>query len=173
MAFCDYDINGRLVTNNSCGRRISLARRIDDVEFQNDSEGFSIEFGSHGQIRSFTLVWPKLERSKKRRTAAPDQIIACLKAFKTPVAPKDDEADYFSRIRTLAKARKVTITRITPYYADEVFGQSAEELHPNRPKFATPFAELKVVAELENTSMDALLYAPILVTEVNRILSAR
>lgn len=172
--FCQYDLKGRVATNNACGRGIVLARRIDGVDYQGDDLGFSIEFGSHGQIRFFSLTWPKLEPYEKHQTARPEQIIACIRAFKTPSPPKGDEPDYFGRIKNLAKATKFTITKITPYYGDGVFGEAPKENGPTEPtRFVTPFAELEAVAELDNTNINVVLFSPILASEVNRLLKMK
>jgi hypothetical protein len=85
--YCDYAMKGRRTTNNASGRSIMLPRRIDGVDFhgEGEGEGFSIEFGSQGLIRSFSLTWPRLKPYRKHETATPSQIISCIRGFKTPL----------------------------------------------------------------------------------------
>jgi hypothetical protein len=52
------------------------------------SEGFSIEFGSQGMIRSFELNWPNIERFVNLQTFTPAQIISFIRANQTIVVPE-------------------------------------------------------------------------------------
>ena len=158
---CEYDGKGRIATNGYvCGRAITLVRKIDGVDFQADSEGFSIEFGSHGVIRSFGLVWPNLERSESRQTFSPEQIINSIRANKSPVFPNENEETFFQRVKSLSQAKTFTITKITPIYGDWTFGEAPKE--NETPKFATPYAELQAVADFGNSNMVVRLAAPII-----------
>ena len=160
------DTNDNKLTNQVCGHGIFLCRRLDGINFfsANDdgdgSEGFVIEFGSYGKIRSFSLVWPDLERDKSKPTASPQQIIACIRAHKTIVLPNGEEENYFARLKTLASAKKLTITKITPCYGEGVFGEVPTNDVP--PEFVTPLAELEAVAEFGNSNMPVRLLSPIL-----------
>jgi hypothetical protein len=166
--FCQYDLKGRLATNNSCGRGITLSRRIDGIAFYGDDlvEGFFIELGSHAQIRFFSVIWSDFEPFEVRQIARPDQIIACIRAFKTPVPPEHDEPDYFGRLKILAKATRFIITKITPYYSEYGYGEIPKDNEPS--KFVTPVAELDVVAELEHTNVNFRLVSPILAVDAAR-----
>lgn len=166
--FCDYNQNGRNATNNACGREILLSRVIDGISFYDGTEGFSIEFGSHGKIRCFSLDWPALKRSESRQTASPDQIVNCIKAHKTIMIPNDDEPGYFVRLKSLANARSVTITKLTPYYSEGFFGETPREQEPA--KFVAPIAELEAVADLGNSSLTVRLFSPVLSSDVVRLL---
>lgn len=70
-----------------------LSRKLDGVSFfgdaNNGSEGFSIEFGSHGQIRSFSFVWPNLEPDQMSLTTSPKEIIRCIWEHNVIVLPDD------------------------------------------------------------------------------------
>jgi hypothetical protein len=175
---CSSDENGRDNTNNQvCGRGVFLSRLIDGIAFMGngndgwETEGFWIGFGSYGKIRAFTLVWPNLERYEIHQTASPAQIINCIRAFKTPMPPIDDEPNYFARVKNLANAKKFTITKITPYYGEGVFGEAPTNNEP--PKFVTPFAELEAVADFGNSNVTVRLLSPILSSEVIRILGTK
>ncbi|MEJ0089889.1 MAG: hypothetical protein WDM80_09115 [Limisphaerales bacterium] len=63
--FTHTDRNGK--TNFICGRGIFLSRQLDGIPFFSDDdaslgdcEGFTIEFGSGGQVRSFNFCWSEL-----------------------------------------------------------------------------------------------------------------
>jgi hypothetical protein len=163
------------LTNGICARGIFLARQLDGVAFfsadnsGDGAEGFSVEFGSRGQIRSFSLVWPNLERDKDSPTASPQQIINCIRAQKTIVLPNPDEEAYFQRIKVLANAKTFTITKITPYYSEGIFGEVQTNAAP--PEFVTPLAELEAVADFGNSNATVRLLSPIISSEVSRLLS--
>ena len=71
----------------------------------------------------------------------------------------------------LAKAKAFTITNITPYYGEGVFGEVPTNDVP--PEFVTPFAELEAVAEFGNSNATVRLLSPIISSEVNRLLKAK
>lgn len=157
-AGCDQTL-----TNDICARGIVLSRKLDGVSFwgdaNNGSDGFSIEFGSCGQVRSFSFVWPDLERSRKGIASNSKEIINCIREHRVIVLP-DDEPNYFERIKLLAQARTFTITKITPFYGEGVFGEVPTNEVP--PQFITPFAELEAVADFGNRNSTVRLLAPIL-----------
>ncbi len=163
------------LTNGICGRGIFLARQLDGIAFfsaDNEgvgAEGFSVEFGSRGQIRSFSLVWPNLERDKDNPTASPQQIINYIRAQKTIVLPNAGEETYFQRIKTLANAKTFTIAKITPYYSEGSFGEVPTNDAP--PEFVTPLVELEAVADFGNSNATVRLLSPIISSEVSRLLS--
>lgn len=168
------DENGNDITNQLCGRGFYLSRRLDGVSFwgngeNGDNEGFWIEFGCHGQVRAFSLVWPDLKRSEPQQTASPQQIIACIRAFKTMSLPNRNEPDYFMRLKNLAKTKKLTITRIMPFYGEGVYGEMPlnDELSP----IIAPFAELDAIADFGNSNAAVKLLAPILSSEANKLLN--
>jgi hypothetical protein len=162
------------LTNGICARGIFLSRKLDGVGFfgdaNNGSEGFSIEFGSRGQIRSFSFVWPNLEPDQKSLAASPKEIIRYIREHKVMVLP-GDEPNYFGRIKMLAKAKAFTITKIMPCYGEGVFGEVPTNDVP--PEFVTPFAELEAVADFGNSNATVRLLAPIISSDVNRLLKAK
>jgi hypothetical protein len=169
------DQTGGTMTNDICGRGIFLSRQLDGINFfsadntGDGGEGFSIEFGSYGQIRFFSFRWSNVKRYKKQQTASPQEILRCIKAHKTIVLPNVDEEDYFTRLKKLASARKLTIIKITPYYGEGMFGEVPTNDVPC--KFATPFAELEAVADFGNSNATVRLVSPILSSEVSRLLA--
>jgi len=171
------DTNDNKLTNQICGRGIFLCRRLDGISFfsANDdgdgSEGFVIEFGSYGLIRSFSVCWSEVARYKNQQTTSPQEIIHCIRAHKTIVIPNVDEEDYFARLKKLAGAKKLTITKITPCYGEGVFGEVPTNDVPC--KFVTPFAELEAVADFGNSNAIVRLVSPILSSEVDRLLKTK
>jgi hypothetical protein len=159
------------LTNGICARGIFLSRKLDDVSFfgdaKNGSEGFSIEFGSRGQIRFFSFVWPNLEPDQKGLAASPKEIIRCIREHKVMVLP-DDKPNYFGRIKMLAKAKAFTITKIMPCYGEGVFGEVPTNDVPSA--FVTPFAELEAIADFGNSNATIRLLSPVISSEVVRLL---
>ena len=155
---------------SSGGYGVFIPRQIDGIPVYGGSEGFQIQFGSDGKVRQFCLLWPKLERDRQSRIATPSQIIACIRAFKTPSPPNGDEQDYFGRLKNLAKTRKLTITKITPYYGEDIYGEVPKNGEP--PGIVTPIAQLEAVADFGNSSATVKLLAPILSSEANKLLNA-
>jgi hypothetical protein len=164
-------------TTNICGRGVFLSRQLDGITFfsadneGDGAEGFSIAFGSHEEIRSFSMRWSNVERFANQPTASQQQIIACMQAHKTIVLPNLAEEDYFARLRTLARAKKLTITKITPYYGEGIFGEIPTNDAPC--EFVTPFAELQAVADFGDSNAAVRLVAPILSSEANRLLGIK
>ena len=174
--FCGSDEKGRDVTNQFCGRGVFLSRQLDGILFMgsgNDgwNEGFWIELGSYGQIRSFSLNWPDLKRYEIHQTATPKQIINCIRARKIIVLPNGDEEKYFEKIKSLANAKKFTVTKITPYYGEGIFGETPTNDVPS--EFVTPFSELEVVADFGNSNTTVRIFSPILSSEVIRLLGTK
>jgi hypothetical protein len=158
------------LTNGICARGIFLSRKLDGISFwgdaNNGADGFSIKFGSRGQIRSFSLIWPNLKRDKQCQTASPEEIIRCIREHKVIVLP-DDEPNYFGRIKNLAQAATFTITKITPYYSEGVFGEVPTNDVP--PELITPIAELEAVADFGNANTTVRLVSPVLSSDVTRL----
>jgi hypothetical protein len=174
MSHFNLDTNDDKITNQICGRGIFLYRQLDGIAFfsaddeGDGAEGFLIEFGSYGQIRSFSLCWSEVARYASPQTASPQEIIHCIRAHKTIVLPNPDEEDYFARLKKLAGAKKLTITKITPHYAEGMFEDVPTNDLPC--KFVTPFAELEAVADFGNSNATVRLLSPILSSEVSRLL---
>ena len=173
---CDNDENGREATNHICGRGVYLSRLLDGIAFWDNgadpgTDGFWIEFGSHGKVRCFTLSWPNLERYENQPTASAQQIIACIRAHKIIVVPNGEEEKYFERVKSLANAKTFTITRITPYYSEGFFGERPTNDEPS--KYRPPIAELTAVADFGNSNQTVRIVAPILQSDIARLLANR
>lgn len=164
---------GGTLTDGACARGIHLARKMDGVgcfSFGKDNdevEGFSIELGSGGQIYSFSLVWPNLEPSQNSPTASPQEIIHCIREHRIMVLPYDDELNFFGRIKMLAGTKTLTLTKITPFYGEGIFGEMRTNDEP--PQIIAPFAELEAVADFGDSNMIVRLLSPIISSEVNRL----
>jgi hypothetical protein len=169
---CDTD----QAANAVCGRGVFFSRQFDGISFFSaaddgeSAEGFSIEFGERGKIQGFSVRWSDVERYKNERTASPDEIIRCIRAHKAIVMPNFRDDD-FATLKKLATAKKFTITKITPYYGEGMFGEVPTNDVPSQ--FATPFAELEAVADFGNSNAAVKLLAPILSSETSRLLETK
>lgn len=171
----NQDENGNDLADQICGRGVFLSRLLDGISFSNYGDnggngGFWIEFGSNGKIRAFSLVWPDLRRDALQPTASPQEIIACIRAFKTLMLPNHQETDYFQRLKSFANVKKLTVTKITPYYMEGFYGTTPTNITP--PQIIAPFAELKAVADFGNSNATVKLLAPILSSEISRLSKA-
>jgi hypothetical protein len=173
----NQDSNYNDLTNQLCGRGVFLSRKLDGILFwsmgteDETADGFWIEFGSHGEVHAFSMVWPDLKRSELQQIATPQQIIACIKAQKTIVIPNVNEETYFQRIKTLATAKKFIVTKITPYYIEGRFGETPTNDTP--PEIVEPIADLEAVADFGSSNAIVRLISPILLPEANRLLKAK
>jgi len=170
--WCETDQKNQTVTN-FCGRGVFFPRHLDGIPFFSASddgesaEGFSMEFGEHGKIQAFSVRWSEVKHYKREQIASSAEIIRCLRAHKAVILPKFAEGD-FDRLRKLATAMRFTITKITPYYEESIFGEPPTDDVPAQ--FATPFAELEAVADFGNSNMPVKVLSPILSSEVRRLL---
>jgi hypothetical protein len=152
---------------SSGGYGVFLPRQIDGIQVYGGSEGFQIQFNKQ-KVLQFCLLFPNLERDKQNQVANPQQIIACIRAFKTPSPPNGEEPDYFGRIKKLARAKKITITKITPYYSEGVYGESPT--NNESPKVVTPIAKLEAVVDFGKSNTTVRLLSPIVSSDVTRLL---
>jgi hypothetical protein len=159
----------QFVKTNIADRGVSFPRQIDGIRFQDDSEGFSIQqYGKDRKLRCFGLTLPALQRTKEDTTASPQEIIGCIRAFKTPILPNGEEADYFARVKTMAKAKRLTITKLTPYYGEGVYGE--DTTNNLRPRWVMPVAYLQTTAAFGTSNATLTLAAPILSSDARRLL---
>ncbi len=171
--FYTHSCEADQTVTNFCGRGVFFPRHLDGISFfattddGESAEGFSMEFGEYGKIQAFSIRWSEVKPYKKEQVASPAEIIRCLRAHKAVVLPNFAEGD-FARLRKLATARKFTITKITPYYEEGIFGETPTNDVPAQ--FATPFAELDAMADFGNSNAPVKLLSPILSSEVRRLL---
>ena len=95
-------------------------------------------------------------------------MIECIRKRKALFVPAENEVDYFARIKQLAAVQTLRITKITPYYAEGVFGQEPTNNAPA--EFVTPLAEVEIVADFGTNKTAAVVVLPILSSDVNRLL---
>ena len=152
--------------NPSKNSTVNLSRKLDGIAFLEETQGLSLMFGSQGEIRLFTLNWPKLKRVSQERVIGPDEIMQCIRAFKTLVIPAIDEPDYFGRVKALASIQTLTITDITPYYIEGIFGKQPDDVRPER--FVRPLAELIATADWGNTNATIRMFSPLISPDFER-----
>jgi hypothetical protein len=168
------DTNGNSLMNEISGRGVYLSRILDGIAFNGDGtdtcgDGFWIEFGSYDLIRNFSLIWHDLKKDQQIPTASTAQIIQCIRAHKTIVFPEPHhEEDYFPTLKMLARTKRLTITQLTPYYGEGVFGVTPTNGAPEA--FMTPYAELQAVADFGTSNLTIRIASPIISTDVERLL---
>jgi hypothetical protein len=148
---------------------VSLPRRLDGIPFREDMEGFSVQYGNQGEIRSLNLVWPRLERATQERVISSNILTLCIRAFKTPVLPHSDEPDYIGRVKALSNAQALTITNIAVYYSEGRFGRQPSETKPET--FVGPIAVLDAIADFGTSIIAVKLLAPLLTSDADRLLA--
>ena len=149
---------------------VFLPRQLDGIPFFDETEGFQIMFGKDGKIRMFTLMWPKLERDEGEATATPQEIINCIKSYKTVLVPFNEGENYLAQVKEMGRARKLTITGITPFYGEGVLGEEPRGDEP--PKCVRPIAILGATADFGTNATLVRIYAPILASDVRRLLGS-
>ncbi len=87
------------------------------------------------KFQDFWVRWSNLERYKNEHPASQDEIIRCIRAHKAIIMPNFQPRD-FAALRGLAGTKKLTITKITPYYGEGIFGEVPINDVPSG--FATP-----------------------------------
>ena len=160
-------------------RGVRMDRVLDGISFVdydfNDEivEGFTIEYGSHGRVQAFAMIWPELARTRRELTASPGQIIACIRAGKAMSLPVLDEAaNYFARLKSYVYAQKLTINKITPYYGEGIYGQWPTNGEPAA--VIAPLAKLEAVADFGGGSNAPLhLLVPITSPGVEQLLGEK
>jgi hypothetical protein len=161
-------------TDGIRGRGIFFSRRLDGLMFFSPddqgvgAEGFFFELGSYGKISAFSVRWSDVERYQRQTVASPQEIIQCIRSRKIIVLPDNDGDTYSARLKQIGTAKRLVISKITPYYTDSIFCEIPPDNAPC--KFITPVAELYAVADFGNSNMPVHLYAPITSSDVNRLL---
>ncbi|HOC54462.1 MAG TPA: hypothetical protein PKI20_02440 [Verrucomicrobiota bacterium] len=162
----------QFVKTNIASFGVAFPRQIDGIRFQDDSEGFSFQqYGKDRKLRCFCLTLPTLERVKEDTTASPQEIIAAIRAFKVPIMPNGEEADYFARVKAMSKAKRLTITKLSLYYGEGTIGETPPE--NELPKAVTPVAYLETTADFGTSNAPLTLAAPILSSDVRRLLQTK
>jgi hypothetical protein len=162
----------QFVKTNVASFGVAFPRQIDGIQFQDASEGFSIQqYGKNRKLRNFNITLPTLQRTKDETASSPQEIIACIRASKVPIMPNGDEADFFGRVTAMAKAERLTITKLTLYYIEGVFGEMPRE--NQLPKTITPIAYLETTADFGTSNATLTLVAPILSSDAKRLLQTQ
>jgi len=154
------------------GRGIFLSRILDGISFYGDanngSDGLCVDFGSGGKIRSFSLVWPRLERLRQSACISPEQIVRCIREQRIIVVPGDNEENYFDRIQRLTTAKAFTILKINAAYGEGIFGEAPTNSTPAQ--FITAFAEAEALADVGTSKMQVRFVCPIMQSDFDRLI---
>jgi len=115
-------------------REVIFNRCIDGIEQIVGS--FRITFGSHAKIETFDLSWRNLRPYASHKLATVDEITDLIKNGQAVIPlPEFDSTQ-------LDQAKKLTVTKITPYYWGE--------WPSDRQDFVYPFAQLEMTVNLGN-----------------------
>jgi hypothetical protein len=159
------DLTQGVVTDNS----VSLFRVVDGIPFREDMEGISVQFGAKGEICFFNLNWPKLERVAQQRTASPQDITRCIRAFKAPVLPADYEPDYLGRVKSFGSIRSLTITNLNVYYSEGRLGEQLNEQEPET--HVAPIIMIEALADWATSNAPVRLLAPLTMPDARKLLT--
>jgi hypothetical protein len=142
----------KYIDNEILTRGIFLNRQIDGVAFAGIGlgGGCEIEFGNHGKIARFNLIWRDLQPYEHYKLASRDEIAQLINDGKAVLTHKN--------MVNPNDVKTVTITEISPLY----MGASENESQD----FVYPFAKLEATAETGYTNIDIELYCPILSTNI-------
>ena len=96
---------------------------------------------------------------------SPQQIAACIRAYKTMLLPSREETNYFERLRSFAKVKKLTVTKITPYYYDAKQMLGLVEKHLNDADAIQFIADMLETGDPDNDGLDTHGSSAIIVTQ--------
>jgi hypothetical protein len=147
------DLKAPAYATNICARDYIFKRSLDGVEISGGSArgGCEIEIGHNSKIARLLLSWRRYEREKQYRTATSSTILEWIHEGKSVWYSPDLPYIGWSSIK------KMTVTKLTPYYFSEGYGESDKPQND-----AWPFVELEVKAETSNTNLTLNLDCPII-----------
>jgi hypothetical protein len=150
---------------------VSFVRVVDGIRLMDDIEGFSVTFGSRGELRGFGVQWPRLDPIQFAETISSNQIIECIRRHKTVVMPRTDESEFFERVARYQRAGAVVITNSVLYYSEGQFGEQPDS-EDQREQFLFPLVMLRGFVKQEKTNDMVEIAAPILASDTRRLLDA-
>ena len=133
-------------------RGVILCRQIDGIRFcgPGGRGGISIDFGNNAKVSRLELSWRNLQPYKRYKTTSQKEIVTMIKKGKA-VLPFPQDAD----LTDLPQAKKLTITKITPYLWGEI-GPASQD-------FVYPFTEFQMTADLGGTNtLNFVLDCPVI-----------
>jgi hypothetical protein len=142
---------GDLITEETIMRGAMYSRQIDGIRINGPGGrgGLCIDFGDQAKVAKLDLNWRNLHAYQRYRVVSSKQIIRLIKAGKTKLPEQDVD------LAALSRAKKLTVTKLTPYYWGEGGGAAQE--------FTYPFAQLAITADLGGTNkMTFDLFCPII-----------
>jgi hypothetical protein len=127
-------------------RHVTFVRQIDGFSFTGSGLGGGcwVEFGAHGVLRQFDLVWRNLLPYELRRVASDGQLLEYIKSGKA----------VHSTDLNLRSAKKFTIKSVVPEYLGAPGSEPQE--------FVYPIASMKIEAEFLTNKVDFGIACPIL-----------
>ena len=143
-----------------------MARRVEGIEMRDF--GFWLTLGSQAQLRRFELQWPGMNPFETHPLASAEQINKWIKEAKVYMSLEDDGTFDMAKRKELSKANKLTITKITPIYAEGDVRKYGQVPKDSDERMFSPYAELEGVAELESRKLNFRFLCPILAMEIGK-----
>jgi hypothetical protein len=84
------------------------------------------------------------------------------------LTPLRQETNFLARTKTIATAKKFTITKIIPCYGDSTYG--AVPINDDSPTVIAPFAEMEAIADFGDHQETVRLLTPVTAADATRLL---
>jgi hypothetical protein len=146
------DQEGRKLTEEVVRRGASFVRRIDGYE--TSGLCFLGVFGNDGKITQFSLVWRNLLPCQLCKALTPSQIADAIRAGAAIAPPQDFNFD------ALAQAKRLAITKATPFYFDPS-GMTALE-------YLAPYVQVDISVETGPTNSLLIVKLPMTQGLINK-----
>lgn len=143
---------GDLIREDKTMRGAMYSRQLEGIRINGSGGrgGLWIEFGNHAKLARLDLNWRSLESDMRYRTATAKEMVSRIKNGEA-IVPEED----LINLNAVTKTKKLTVTKVTPYYWGGVGGADQ--------KWVYPFAELEVNADSpEGGYVTFTLFCPIL-----------
>ena len=133
---------------------VTFKRTLDGVEISGGSArgGSDIEIGNHAKIYRILVSWREYERDKLYPIATPKTLLMWIREGKAVWYPSPD-----SQVTELSFVKKMTITKVTPYYYSDAYGVDDKPYD-----WAAPFAEMEATIDNGVTNFNVRIDCPII-----------
>ncbi len=170
----NVDQTGNEKTNFVCGHGVFLARQLDGVPFfsaddQGDgAEGFSIQFGEHGQVRFFLSAGQMFGTIKTSQLPRRQTSSIASRLIKSSCCPIWMKKIILTGSKNWRRQRSSPSQKLHLVMAKVFLCETPTNDLPC--EFATPFAELEAIADFGNSNTTIRFVSPLLSSEVGRLL---
>ena len=147
-----FSYKGKTAQTNVQSRGVFFIRSVDGVDFSGIgvNGGCRIDYGGEGKISRINLIWRRLERDRLCKVATQEILEKWLQAGKGILLPTPDDWEPIN----WQTVKKLSITKITPYY----FGERGRLTQ----KWVYPFATLEATIDTGKTNLPIFINCPII-----------